>query len=156
MPKSLAEFQDLKYNNISKYEWIKAFKEYRVDNPKSTQDDYKKVVRLKEAGIQGEIHIPPRVIADVSTIGFDNNHVNVERQHNVTEHEAKLFINNAVASISKWNGTFERFYSCDGVVYVDMKHSIIRTAYKSDEFKGDTKTILEVLNGKDSVLSITE
>lgn len=144
IPKSLAEFQDLKYNNNDRFEWLKSFKEYRTDNPRATQSDYKKVVRLQEAGIKGEIHIPPREIDDISKYGFDDEHINVERKHNVTEQEAKQFINNAVVTITKWNGKFERFYSYDGAAYVDMEHSIIRTAYKPDEFKSDTKTILEI------------
>lgn len=99
---------------------------------------------MKEAGIKGDIHIPPREISDINTYGFDDNHINSERQHNVTEQEAKQFVNNAVVSISKWNGKYERFYSYDGTAYVDMENSTIRTAYKSDEFKGDTKIILEI------------
>jgi len=146
MPKSLAEFQELKYNDNDKFEQLEGFKEYRADNPKATPNDYQKVVKLKEAGIKGEIHIPPRELTNINSYGFDDDHINVERKHNVTEQEAKQFVNNAVVSISKWNGKFERYYSYDGATYVDCGTKIIRTAYSKNEFDENTIKIFEELN----------
>jgi hypothetical protein len=92
--------------------------------------------------IKGQINIPPKKL-DINTLEFDNIHTNTERHHNVTREEAISFIKNASLSISKWNGTFEIYYSPEGIVYVDLIKNIIRTAYKKEEFLGETIKIIE-------------
>ncbi|MBD5091878.1 MAG: hypothetical protein HDT36_00645 [Clostridiales bacterium] len=143
MPNSLAEFQELKYNDNGKFEQLKDFKEYCTDNPRATQADYQKVVRLKEAGIKGEIHIPPLEIEDVDNLEFDVYHANVESEHNVTREEAISFIKNAKVSATVWNGEYERYYSVDGASYYNVKLGSIRTAFKSIQYKGDAEIIKE-------------
>lgn len=44
-----------------------------------------------------------------------------------------------------WKGQYERYYSDQGVAYVDLEHNLIRTAYKPEDFSGDVVNILEVL-----------
>ena len=63
----------------------------------------------------------------------------------MTEEMAKEFVNNAKVSRTVWNGQFERFYADDGAAYVDNKDSLIRTAFKKEQFKGDATEIMEVL-----------
>ncbi|MFR7387540.1 MAG: hypothetical protein ACLUTU_00670 [Blautia faecis] len=43
---------------------------------------------MKAVGMRGEINLKPE-IPDVSKLSFDEHHINQERQHNVTESEAK-------------------------------------------------------------------
>ncbi|MEG0785203.1 MAG: phage minor capsid protein [Christensenella sp.] len=106
-------------------------------------------VQLRNAGVTGQINLPPRSI-DVDNLGFDDQHINVERGHGVTEQQAKGFIQNAKISTTKWNGTRENYYGYDGVSYVDLLNHEIRTAFKSEEFDATTLKIIEVLrkNGK--------
>jgi hypothetical protein len=69
----------------------------------------------------------------------------VDRNHAVTEQEAKGFIQQADVSITKWNGQFENYYSKDGAAYVNVEGNYIRTAYKADQFKGEPDKIHEVI-----------
>ena len=59
--------------------------------------------------------------------------------------EAKSFITNAVISETVWKGRFERYYSFDGVAYVNRNNLQIRTAYKPDQYSKVVQKVMEVL-----------
>lgn len=99
---------------------------------------------LKELGFRGKINIVPKQI-NVDMLGFDDKHINGEREHNVTADEAKEFVRNAKISMTVWNGKFERYYSEDGASYVDVSSHQIRTAFKKDQYDEKTRKLLEVL-----------
>jgi phage-related protein (TIGR01555 family) len=100
--------------------------------------------KLKDIGIRGEINIPSRDI-NTDSLSFDDIHINSERNHSVTEAEAKGYIKEAKISITKWNGKFENYYGVNGAVYVNIEDKIIRTCYKSKEFKGEPEKIKGVI-----------
>ena len=77
-------------------------------------------------------------------MAFDDNHINGERDHKVTEKEAKNWIENALFSTTVWKGQFERFYSKDGAAYVNMDTQSIRTAFSSSDYDEKTKSLIEV------------
>lgn len=99
---------------------------------------------LRKVGVKGEIHTTPKQL-DVESLAFDDAHINAQRQHGVSEAEAKEFIRTARGSVTVWKGQYERYYSDQGVAYVDLEHNLIRTAYKPEDFSGDVVNILEVL-----------
>ena len=101
-------------------------------------------LQLKDIGVTGDINIPPRQI-DIDTLGFDSHHVNVERGRNITEAEAKSFIQNAAISTTKWNGERENYYSYNGVTYVNVPNHEIATAYKPENYYGYIQDLMEVL-----------
>lgn len=98
----------------------------------------------KATGIRGELSINPRKI-DLSTLSFDSEHANQQSGHNVTEQEAKEFIENAKATLTRWNGKFVNYYSEAGAAYVDTETNTIRTAFKSGEFDPMTKSLMRGL-----------
>lgn len=100
--------------------------------------------QLRATGVKGMIHHPKKGV-DVSTLTFDDAHINAQRQHGVTEAEAKSYIETAAVSVTRWNGRFEDYFSHRGAAYVDMQKNEIRTAYSSAEFDEKTTAIMEVL-----------
>ena len=92
---------------------------------------------------EAKIHLAPIKI-DVQSLAFDDNHINGERDHKVTEKEAKNWIENALFSTTVWKGQFERFYSKDGAAYVNMDTHSIRTAFSSSDYDEKTKSLIEV------------
>ena len=99
------------------------------------------IEKLREAGgfkKTAKIRLAP-VSINVESLAFDNDHINQERVHNITEEQAKQYVRNAKISVSVWNGQFERYYSAEGAAYVDTRKNEIRTAYSSEEY--DEKTI---------------
>lgn len=146
MPKTLAEFQDLKYNKGVEFEKLHAFKDYRQDNPTktTTRQEFERVYQIQKVANKGVVNVPPEKV-DVESLSFDDEHINKQRKHSVKKEEAISFIENAKASITVWGGRFERYYSTKGVVYVDKEKMSIRTAYKSSEFTDSTNDIMEVI-----------
>lgn len=93
---------------------------------------------------KAKIHLFPRQM-DTDTLGFDEQHINKERKHNVTREEAVLWIQNAKISVTVWGGQYERYYGYDGAVYVNVQGHYIRTAYSKNEFQKEVLKIVEVL-----------
>lgn len=102
------------------------------------------IKEIKKCGIRGNITIHPKSI-DVSVLTFDDVHINIQRNHNVTEQEAKSFINNAVVLISKRNGMTENYYSYKGATYVNPLQKAIKTSYTSEQYDEKIKSMMEVL-----------
>lgn len=100
--------------------------------------------KLKDAGLRGTIHTTPTKI-DFSLLSFDDEHINKARSHNVTFEQARSFIQNAVISETVWDGRFERYYSFEGVAYVNKNNLQIRTAYKPEQYSKTVQKVMEVL-----------
>ena len=100
--------------------------------------------KLKDAGLRGTIHTTPIKI-DISSLSFDDEHINKERDHKVTFDEAKSFIQKAIISETVWKGRFERYYSIDGVAYVNKNNLQVRTAYKPEQYTKTIQKVMEVL-----------
>lgn len=116
--------------------------------------DPKKVVILRErdiikdienTGIVGQVYFKQPIDINYDEILFDDEHINKDRNHNVTFDEAKSFMLNAVVYLKKWQGEYINFYSQEGAVYFNTKNNSIRTAFKASDYKGDVKKMIEVL-----------
>lgn len=99
---------------------------------------------MKAVGMRGEINLKPE-IPDVSKLSFDEHHINQERQHNVTESEAKSYIQKAVFSTIKWKGKFTNYYSDEGAAFVDNETQHIKTAFKKEQYDEAATAAMEVL-----------
>lgn len=103
------------------------------------------IKRLRNAGNlpkTAQIHLTPTAI-DVDSLGFDDEHINGQREHGVTSAQAKEWIKNAKISITVWNQHYERYIGEEGAVYVNLEQNEIRTAFSSDEFEGALPTLIE-------------
>lgn len=100
--------------------------------------------KVLETGIKCQkVNYPPKPV-DVDSLLFDDEHINKERRHFVTEEEAKSDIRNAVVSLTRWNGKTEIYCAVDGWAYV-VDDNVIRTVFKSEEFDDVAKKVQEVL-----------
>ena len=141
-PKTLAKFQEIKYNENENYELLKEFKTYKEEGGNNSFRGYRTAKKLTELFVNGKINIPPLKV-DISVLKFDDSHINKEREHHVTVQEAKLFISQAKVSVTVWKGKYEKYYSPEGVVYLDKETMTVRTAFKKDESDERTKKIIE-------------
>lgn len=124
-------------------EAVAANKKVQKALAEKAQDDKIKA-EMASSGLRGKIDLHPK-IPDVKELSFDGQHVNRERQHNVTEEEAKSYIENAVFSTTKWKGRFTNYYSSEGAAFVDNNSKHIRTAFKKEQYDDAAKTAMEVL-----------
>lgn len=113
---------------------------------KQKKDDIIKEEIRKAGGLaqKAEIHLSPRKI-DVDSLGFDNKHINEERNHGVSEQQAREWIRKSKISATVWNGKYERYYGEEGAVYVHLEDKTIRTAYSADEYDENVRALWEVL-----------
>lgn len=118
-------------------------KKYQKRLAEKAKND-KIISEMKEAGMRGEINLKPN-IPDTKELSFDDTHINGERQHEVTETEAKEYIKNARFSVTKWNGKYTNYFSDDGAAYVDNEKRHIRTAFKKGQYDDATRKAMEVL-----------
>lgn len=118
-------------------------KKYQKELAEKAKND-KIISEMKEAGMRGEINLKPN-IPDTKELSFDDTHINGERQHEVTEKEAKEYIKNARFAVTKWNGKYTNYFSDDGAAYVDNEKRHIRTAFKKEQYDDATRKAMEVL-----------
>jgi len=98
---------------------------------------------IKDSGIKGiKFNYPPKKI-DIAKLTFDDNHVNVERDHYVTKEQAIGFVKNAKFSVTGWNGQREKYYGFEGAAYVDTETYIITTAFAKRQFDDKVKKALK-------------
>ena len=153
MPKTLAKFQQIKYNRNTQERYARlektfqGYSAYKHDNPDCTPIDYRTALKLKENGTQGTIQIPAQII-DTKDYTFRDWHVNDEHARNLTCENAENVLKNAIISIVQWNGRRVLYYSQDGATVIDKKTKEIITTWASSEFDENVKKIIkEVLSG---------
>jgi hypothetical protein len=119
-------------------------KTHGIPLEKSQKDAILNAEIKRESGIRGVLHLDPEPL-EIEALQFDDEHINLQRKHNITQEQAQEMIKNAKASVTVWNGRFERYYSDQGVIYVDREKQSIRTAFGPEEFDDKVKKILEAL-----------
>ncbi len=102
-------------------------------------ENLRTAAKLPKAAV---IHLEPTKI-NVDALTFDDAHINAEREHRVSEEQAKQYIRNAKISVSVWNGQFERYYGTEGAAYVNTIKHEIRTAYSRAEFDENSTALIE-------------
>ena len=102
-------------------------------------ENLRTAAKLPKAAV---IHLEPTKI-NVDALTFDDAHINAEREHRVSEEQAKQYIRIAKISVSVWNGQFERYYGTEGAAYVNTIKHEIRTAYSRAEFDENTTALIE-------------
>lgn len=102
-------------------------------------ENLRTAAKLPKAAV---IHLEPTKI-NVDALTFDDAHINAEREHRVSEEQAKQYIRNAKISVSVWNGQFERYYGTEGAAYLNTIKREIRTAYSRAEFDENTTALIE-------------
>lgn len=106
------------------------------------------IEEIKGAGVKGQKFTfnPKSDESFINSLSFNDVHINTERNHNVSEKEAKEFIRNARLCIERMNGDALNFYCDDGVAYVRIGENMIRTAFKHEEFTPEVLRLMEVLS----------
>lgn len=105
------------------------------------------IEKLRKAGgfkKAAKIHLTPTPI-DVDALGFDDEHINTQRAHHVTEAQAKQWIRDAKISVTVWGGKYEQYYAEAGAVYVDLLDRFIRTAFSADEYTDNIHALMEAI-----------
>ena len=121
------------------------------DIPKSDKIDLTKRLH-KEDIIRDYLNLHSKAIISIphkkietNNLLFDDIHINTERDRGISREEAISWINNSIFSVNVWNGKFERFFSKEGAVYVDLENKLIRTAFSYAEYTNNLIKLMEAL-----------
>ena len=148
MPKTLDDFQEIKYNKGIKETFthlenvFQGYSVYKRANPEATPRDYRTALKLKEQGTQGTIQIPAQII-DTKDYSFRDDHVNSEHKRNLTRENAEDVIKNSIVSIVQWKGQRVLYYSQNGATVIDKKTKEIITTWDSSDFDESVKNIIK-------------
>lgn len=138
VPRSLDEFQNLKYTDDKKWKELKD--KFKVENV------FNKIVQES-----ANLHIKGIPIKNIQRINIEQfeyaeAHINSERLHGVTKSMAQQFINEAQVAYSRWNGQVTVYVSKKGCSVVNLNTKTVSTAYRSEEYDEKFKKILEVVD----------
>lgn len=86
---------------------------------------------------------PEKLKIPFSDLSFDDNHINKERDHNVTRQEAETFINEAICTLIRWNGQYYCYIGSNGSTYIDIKKKLIRTSYSRNQYDENTLNFIK-------------
>ena len=121
-----------RYNRMAAYKGLTEIKNERI------------IREIKDCGIKGKIYLQVHN-QDLTFLSFDDNHINLERAHNISREEAESYIKNAKFVVDRWNGQFRNYYSEDGATFVDVVNNNIRTSFGKEDFSEEVKKAMEVL-----------
>lgn len=86
---------------------------------------------------------PEKLKISFNKLSFDDNHINKERDHNVTRQEAETFINEAICTLIRWNGQYYCYIGSNGSTYIDIKKKLIRTSYSRNQYDENTLNFIK-------------
>lgn len=142
VPKTLAEFQKLKYNNIEEWNNLKYY--YRNINGRPIE--YVKIDReLEQAGIKNKGKAYP--VEDIEITNWSAHCEKRMKQDGISQQEAKAFKTDAIGMMKKYPAPETQFnYYCeDGIIGVRERDGNVNTVIGKARFKDDTRTIIEVM-----------
>ena len=94
--------------------------------------------------IKGDLLYPPPKL-DLSAFVFDAVHTQGDKHpHDVTEVEARRFVEQAYFAISLPKIDSVNFFGKDGATYVRPRQKVIRTSFKREEYNPKFRKLVEV------------
>lgn len=150
LPKTLDDFQDMKYNEGEEWEYTKGLKAYLDKYPTSDKRYYDADRKLKELGIKKGMLLPPvQKQAFILPEGErDPYHImNRMLERNITDDNVRAYMKNAKAMFVQWGGARQRFMSEKGMCVITKTDDewIYKTVWSRYEFDEEAEKIMEVL-----------
>ncbi len=150
---SLAEFRQMKYNNVEKYEYTKGLFEYIKKYPTSDKRFYDVHLEVQKLGVSKKIGVPVPAVPKQAFImpsgkrdQYHIMHRMLERQ--ITDDDLRKYMKSANVMFIQMGGTRQAFYSDNGVAVI-MKSGedwVFKTAWSNLDFDENTEHIMEVIN----------
>ncbi|MDD2584990.1 MAG: minor capsid protein, partial [Bacteroidales bacterium] len=146
--KSFAEFQELKYNKVDEWRDIKGLYRYLIANPESNKEYYSVNKGIKKLISEGKV---PETIGTavkpipVEFLSIQKHALKRMEQRNVTEADARSYINNASVMFKQSNGLKNMYYSHAGAAAVAVEEKLLVTVFPSSYYDKGAEGIMEVL-----------
>ncbi len=149
MPKTFEKFQEMKYNNIEKYNDLKGYYRYKSNYPESNRQYYEINNKIKQCinleKISPSIGTAIKPNTNGITIGSINTHAqNRMAKRGVTKKDAQSYIENAIIEFSQ--NTKKLYLSNEGATVLLKEDKRLISTYSKKDFDDGIKEILKVMN----------
>ena len=121
MPKTFREWQDIKYRNTERYEYLKGYNRYKTYNPKSGKEYYEANRAVISMRNQKKIRATGTVVTPPKSISFfvANEHaMDSYARKNITKNDAWEIVRNSDFALKQRKGDQHTFYSKKGYVTI--------------------------------------
>lgn len=150
VPNSLDKFQDLKYTDSERWDYIKGLRRYKDKYPESNQQYYDAQQALKAEGIAKGLLLPAeKVRAYIMPSGKRDPYHIMKRmmKRGITDDEVRSYSDNAKAMLVQWGGERRVYISNEGVSVMTRESDewIYKTAWKTNDNDERMDRIMEVL-----------
>ncbi len=149
-PKTFVEFQNLKYNDTSKWEYTKRLASYIKKYPNSDKRYFDVQEELQKVGIKKGVVLPP--IQKQAFILPSGKHEPYHIMHRmsercITDDEIRGYVKDAKIMFVQWGGQRQRFVGEAGmcVVTKDADRWIFKTAWKKSDYDEEADKIMEAI-----------
>lgn len=150
-PEKLDDFQNIKYTNSEKWEYLKGLKEYLKQYPDSSKSYYDIQQELKALGIKIGVPLPPKpkqafILPEGKRDAFHIMHRMLER--GITDDMVRSYMTDAKCMFVQWGGQRQAFYGDNGVSVITKAGDdwIYKTTWSKNDFDSSTEQIMEVIN----------
>ena len=148
--KTFDKFQNFKYTETEKWEYVKGLKKYLTKYQESSQTFYDIQQTLKVAGIDCGVSLPPvRERAYILPSGKNDAYHIMQRmmERNITDDEVRSYAENAKIMFEQWCGKRRRYISESGMVVMHRTDNgwIYKTAWKASDYDEEADKIMEVI-----------
>lgn len=147
-PKTLKEFQDLKYNKSNEWEDFKRYYSYKINNPLSDKVYYninKDIKRLIDNGV-----VSKTIGTAVKPIPaeYENIHKHARKRmnkRNIDEYDAKGYVSDSKVMFKQGSGQKNVYYSDEGSATVVVDEKLLVTVFSKNDYDDGAKAIMEVV-----------
>lgn len=150
IPNDFAKFQEMKYNDRERWDYVKGLKEYLRKYPTSNKKFYNAAEELKKLGVKNGVLLPPvPKQAFILPEGRRDPYHIMSRmlERHISDDEVRSYMKNAKAMFVQWGGKRQLFCSTQGcsVIVKSGEDWIYKTAWKRADYDEETVKIMEVL-----------
>lgn len=155
VPKSFAEFQNMKYNNKKEFEDRQGFYKYISKYPNSSRFYYDLDTELKRRTLIRGTVLPPNkerayVLPDIDDKKDPNHILKRMMERGLTDDELRKYHQDSIFQVSQWGGIREVYYTAEGICVIHNSSGgrVYKTAWRKEDFGDDVLGIIEVINNE--------
>lgn len=149
MPSSLSKFQDMKYNDVEKFNDLKSFYSFKIRNEEASYNDFllHKINDYAPGNSTRAERINGYVLKDTKAKKEQDHIFKRMMERNITSDDLQSYIDNAKVMFNQWNGKRRLYISSKGAAVVVKRDEgwIFKTGMKYTDYGENYMAILEVM-----------
>lgn len=127
VPSKFSDFQNMKYRDEEKYNYLTGYYRYKGNNPESGKEFYDANLAMKRLKEQEKIKVTGTLVAPASKIKIKsiNDHAQKrQKERSISIKQAQEIVNNADFAIKQRKGTQYAYYNSKGMAVVNLEGTL--------------------------------